>query len=637
MSCINFGSFHSLKFLLQKQNIKYNANIKFVEEYKNYNCASYEIRNFLNKEGTKLTTVRSYRMVKIFKDTKYVSPIHEMLTPVLLPEKILPVYVHHYGYAFDTQEERRNHSERNRIILREVLEKDPKDFRLWLQMIQEYCAAYEYKEALKLSLEVIDKMKEEKHWDDANTREFGWIVNNVVSLYKIINDNSKAYEYGKECLQLEYINEATKINLYYRMVVLCVLLDKKDECLEYIYNFENSYKILIKDDVKRRKESILEQEEIIDEKTLAGMYVQAIKMCYLFEDERINVFVNRLVKTNTFDRTDDELKLLIKCLLKEEQESVRNRIIKHLYRNEKNKHKVIAFVKSDIWNEEDKKKLMFIFGNDEVYLEELEEYHIYWLYKSGNRKMLQDKILSVLGSKEDILSVSGIIYEIIRESKIDISALVEAKNMNEWRNSCLIFVHYSSEKELERMLEIFKNTETGSFKISYLKMRCLEKLMQRKDIQNCVFETLLSYLKEYFSAAWLVYSSLYREENFYNEHIIFMPKCCQYMIKVESMIKGEISELECAKVLREAAEVYPEMSEFCKAFILRMKEKMSMKTEEQNEFTMLGNMIKEKIRMFIAQRDYIAARQTLFQLERIMPKDKEIADLKEELSIYCTF
>ena len=99
-------------------------------EYKEYNCASYAIRNYRDRSGTTWNDTRYTRMVKMEENTKFVSPIHEVIEPTFSPEKIFECYVHHYGYVFDTEEEKRNHAQRNLVLLEKVLETDKLNHRL---------------------------------------------------------------------------------------------------------------------------------------------------------------------------------------------------------------------------------------------------------------------------------------------------------------------------------------------------------------------------------------------------------------------------------------------------------------------------------------------------------------------------
>ena len=87
-------------------------------EYKNYNAASYIIRNLSKTEnGTNYSDIFSPRLVKIFPETKFENAIHEVLSPFKPPYKNISDIAEHYGYFFETEEEKIIKSKRNADLL----------------------------------------------------------------------------------------------------------------------------------------------------------------------------------------------------------------------------------------------------------------------------------------------------------------------------------------------------------------------------------------------------------------------------------------------------------------------------------------------------------------------------------------
>ena len=90
------------------------------DEYKNYKCASYVVRNYANFEGTIYDDSYPSRMVKVEENTRFVGKIHEYLDPFELPKKEFSDYVHHYGYVFKNDEDKEKHNRRNLPLLLEM-------------------------------------------------------------------------------------------------------------------------------------------------------------------------------------------------------------------------------------------------------------------------------------------------------------------------------------------------------------------------------------------------------------------------------------------------------------------------------------------------------------------------------------
>lgn len=152
-------------------------------EYKKYNCANYKIRSYTNKEGA-YSSAALFRMVKREKETRFVSRVHEHIQPVKVPVKEFSAFIHHYGYAFETDEERFAHSERNIRLLLPEFQKNPWDMHNRAQLVQEYLFMDEYqKEALELCEETL-KGNERFY----KTNEFQWILSAYVRIANKADD-----------------------------------------------------------------------------------------------------------------------------------------------------------------------------------------------------------------------------------------------------------------------------------------------------------------------------------------------------------------------------------------------------------------------------------------------------------------
>lgn len=113
-------------------------------EYRNYGCARYWVRNYLNLEGTKWTDFSIPRMVYITKETHFHGKIHEYLVPLYDKEKRIDSYVNHYGYVYKTHRELMIKSRRNVTPLREMIKEEPGNLRWRTQLVQEYIGIHDY-------------------------------------------------------------------------------------------------------------------------------------------------------------------------------------------------------------------------------------------------------------------------------------------------------------------------------------------------------------------------------------------------------------------------------------------------------------------------------------------------------------
>lgn len=107
-------------------------------EYEKYGQAVYKVRNYSDREGTQYSDDWVSRMIKLESDTCFEGKVHESLVPTRGKCKQIDAFVHHYGYAFATEEERQAHFKRNAELLKKLIAEEPDNMRWRLQLLQEY-------------------------------------------------------------------------------------------------------------------------------------------------------------------------------------------------------------------------------------------------------------------------------------------------------------------------------------------------------------------------------------------------------------------------------------------------------------------------------------------------------------------
>lgn len=152
-------------------------------EYKKYKCATYQIHDYRDNKGS-YSVGRLNRMIKREANTRFCGKVHEYLTPLYLPCKDLNSFIHHHGYAFDSDEARKKHCERNLSLLIPEFEQRPEDLRLRLQLVQEYMALEEYYPKAEVLCEEAFVLEKSCH----DAAAFQWLLTAYVKLAEKKND-----------------------------------------------------------------------------------------------------------------------------------------------------------------------------------------------------------------------------------------------------------------------------------------------------------------------------------------------------------------------------------------------------------------------------------------------------------------
>ncbi|MBQ3162292.1 MAG: glycosyltransferase family 2 protein [Oscillospiraceae bacterium] len=121
-------------------------------EYKEYNSASFSVRNYNNPERTgRYVDFFVPRLTKILPETKFINPVHEKLNTHRPPVRLIKDIADHYGYVQTVSAEK---SKRNYEILKNRLESGEESASLYRELFE---ALNSDKETEALAYEYLEK------------------------------------------------------------------------------------------------------------------------------------------------------------------------------------------------------------------------------------------------------------------------------------------------------------------------------------------------------------------------------------------------------------------------------------------------------------------------------------------------
>lgn len=183
------------------------------EKYMDYGRAFYVQRNYENYEGTRYSDSYVLRMFQIVEGTRFKYRIHELVTPELNPLKVFDAYVHHYGYIGKSEEK----NKRNVVLLEKELEENPKEMRMFAQLINECCMVKDYAKVLGLK----DKLDAIKR-GSVNDALYCYAYAKMAESYLQIGQAEQAVAYAEELLQKGICNPVTESWLYIVLMNSCM-------------------------------------------------------------------------------------------------------------------------------------------------------------------------------------------------------------------------------------------------------------------------------------------------------------------------------------------------------------------------------------------------------------------------------
>ncbi|QAT50705.1 glycosyltransferase family 2 protein [Caproiciproducens sp. NJN-50] len=102
-----------------------------------YGSASYIQRNYNNFDGKRYNDFHAMRVYRVYQGIRFVNVIHENI-PAVKPIKFVNDYVHHYGYIFHCEAEKRKKRSRNTTLLELEIKDHPKNLKAYLQSAMQF-------------------------------------------------------------------------------------------------------------------------------------------------------------------------------------------------------------------------------------------------------------------------------------------------------------------------------------------------------------------------------------------------------------------------------------------------------------------------------------------------------------------
>lgn len=160
---------------------------------KDYDVALYYQRNY---QDTNMSVYLDYGVDRIIRRTDklhFENRVHEAYTGIeVRRSKQLNSFVHHVGYIFEDEEERRKKYERNGRLLEQECREKPDDMRLWHQYAANFWSIEDWGKSEEICKEAIKRESDSPFWD--------MLHNDLLFGLSMQNKWEESIKYGKEFL-----------------------------------------------------------------------------------------------------------------------------------------------------------------------------------------------------------------------------------------------------------------------------------------------------------------------------------------------------------------------------------------------------------------------------------------------------
>ena len=619
-------------------------------EYKQYGMGAYYQRNYGNREGTLYSDLLVGRMTRLEPDVKFVYSIHEYINRVVGKVKKFNVFVHHYGYVYDTKEALHAHARRNIEPLLKELKAAPNDMKLVLQLAQEYNVIDEYEKSIAVSKEAIEIAKKNPIKNRFCLASlYANVILGLMDLWRF----QEGAEVGEEYLQLDVLDPMAKALIAIR-VTAAYMRDKEiDKCIALVEYYWKIYHEYLENDeefityitnitcstFEPYNRSIIlgngvNAAILKGKEELAWEWFQAMEIEEHFvyiEPEMVRTLAEKLPEVseksrehyvemcNVFLRREDMKFFMTDVMIARCRQGVTWEDKIHLmaaYRDCAIEHPFEKMIKIAV--------AISCRESGEDYDQAETEQLIAWFWEHMSNHMALMKDFDFMKMEEHLGLVPGEILE-----KIPFYV---------WQRELTTYFGQYSQEEAAWWTEKFAAylTENSMVLLLWKAFVGIYDAIKAADSEGASMEVILCKIREYADSRISLCEQIYKPEILQSRRDVLSEEdqAAYRLIALEKQINAgdyadAVKEVKELKALLSG--LNPVMKRYLEWLSDKMKEQEQEKKKAANEFQILSVGVKLKIRQLMTAGNYEAALAVAQQLSGLMPEDEELLGQIEKL------
>lgn len=602
-------------------------------EYKKYGYANYIQRNFAGLDGAHYSDAWVSRMIRLEKNTRFKSKIHEYFDPLKGNVIALHSVVEHYGYAYETEEDKRKHFERNEPLLIEMIKEEPENMRWSVHLVQEYAAVEHNDELLVLCRKSLERFA---HRDDFHAKIDipTFYIGMIFALM-----NLKRYEEAKKECKKAF---SDKRNMEMCQAALCIQISEADyrlgnwmEIEKYIRKYFALEKKLNKNPgiLFFQSTALLVNEtfgEIKHKKAYSLLICAGLKQR---NTEFLKTYFDALEweQRNVY-MFDGIVEALTEAMATMPYEEIFLKAAQTMY-----EHGTLCadYFLPEVrkWETRDAKnlgRLMCVVAR----IEGSDEFLWYARIRAADFERKPDKMPVLferfLSETGNMLFIPQILKDIAKKYQVSIGACIEKIPFEKWKKQLATYLTAIDIKKLAALQESVYDV----FPVEASRRQYYEIAMVEYVIRHTTFDSYGSCrdLLHEFSKAAMRFSHRYYKEEVFTSFRELLPPQAQAAYWLEQAFLAEADDREqYGAALKNCAKAYPVFAEAVKA-LLRLYGEEQIKRQQQAweakaEMRRLAAQIKQKVRELMARKMFEEAQQAVSQLKTLCPDDLEVISL----------
>ena len=528
-----------------------------------YNYAKYLVRNYENMEGTAWSESIAGRMFRLFDETRFVDAVHERPTNIAGPTKDFTAYVHHYGYVYKSEEDRRAHIERNTSLLLEQIKREPGLVRHYCHLTQEYNVIEEYEKSLEYSYMGI---KNADMSININRRDIVGLYGTVVWVLVRQCKYEEVIRKSEEYLADQYINELGKASIYGFCVVAAYKLGKYKECIDYAEKFFE-----MKEFFDKCPEQKYEQDAILIMLALNQSNIDRVAgiafVAAIFAEDveymtKYAILYTFSAESQFIDCEKAMEKLVENMAVAQDVQPYADVAEKIVIHNGIFNILLSKVMEYKAKNYEGYFRVADVFGATGIEHGYVQYLRILSLRNTQDINSLVGYYIKAVGKISDIVEIDHEFWHIATVRGIDIGRMIEEKPLQKWIRSVDEWSMRAKVAELiQKKQDLSKVLKSESMYMRYFDMVLVEALLMRKKLDDVTAKDIETECIRYGAVVLGFYKDIYKDEVF-QKYSGMLPERCQ-VAQLFARLTSEESKEGKLEIMAKVEQLMVQLKRIC--------------------------------------------------------------------------
>lgn len=594
-------------------------------EYKKWHEAKVRLRDYVDWEESAYVDCYLIRMIKMEPETRFANKIHEGLATMNGNCTVVEAVLGHYGYIYDTPQERWEHSFRNVEVLEKELAADPENFHYAQQLTVEYRAIDERSKLENLCKRYYQKTLEAK---DYSVKIRGGIFlgawcHALMSQCRY----QETIEIVREGEANGYVNELASTILYSFGCISALRIGDYETCIAYGRKYIRNYEEFV-DNMDLWSSVFFVETAFEDQCCLLTMQTALLASIEAYDNKGVEFFTSKV--NWDYENAlihEDMPKTIIKVVDSGVKLPALSTLIAVILKNDK---RAMVLLK-ELYQQE----LIDKTFRDKIapYFIESESTHYYAITlqilaadkNNESKDYMGQLVRKLFASADDIFNFDDEVYAIIEKYGINLELLILNKPFAGFARGIRQMMKGATAEQLEKYGHLVNGIRTGEdIRYTFFDMMYNYRMF----LLDTTYEQRMRYLKSYVFYGEKYYPTVFSKEALDNR--ILLSEGASIYVQLSEFLQWEEQKdyKQALATIKSTFGYNHQLDNALRSFSHQYGEHIDANTQiASEEMLQLGEQIKKQAKLMIEAGQTKEAYQVLTQMATYLPQDQEIKDL----------